>query len=226
MKIGKIPADKGMMLVTSMIKTGYVADVSGLCRTRISQGKANTPNKGFTADNIERLQSAIKYIAEELMTVKVSSEDTRDDLIALREKVCLPYIFQDMMGKPIDWSKSRISKKVNARKGGRTFTMLNHFTEEDVRQINEAIQTIARTLMSIELTDERNEERLSCKTDGSNEGLLSCKTDEEKFVGHNDSACESNKICGHNKSIVSLAPEEADLLLYEEEILNSLECNS
>lgn len=161
MKIGKIPADKGMMLVTSMIKTGYVADVSEVNRSRISQGQTHPLKNGkpiyYTANNIERLQSVIKYIAEELMDVKVSSEDTRDDLIALRKKVCIPYIFKDIMGKPNCWFEKRLSLKVNVRKGGRTFTMLNHFTEEDVRQINEAIQTIARTLMSIELTDEYEE---------------------------------------------------------------------
>ena len=48
--------------------------------------------------------------------------------------------------------KNRMSQQVNRRKAGREYSMLGKFTNDEVRQINDAIRIIALTLLSIELT--------------------------------------------------------------------------
>lgn len=157
MEIKRLPADEAMCLVTTMIKNNYVAEVSGMLRSTLSQGQSHSLNNGkpfyYTERHLSLLRAAIKSIGEELLSVEIlDNGDVLAQLVELRKKVCLPYIFQTVMGKTEAWMKKRLSQKVNCRKAGREYSLLGKFTSDEVRQINDAIRIIALTLLSIELT--------------------------------------------------------------------------
>lgn len=157
MEIKRLPADEAMRLVTSMIKTNYLVEVSGVSRTQLSMGQSHSLNNGkpfyYTESHLSLLRAAIKSIGEELLSVEIlDNGDALAQLVELRKKVCLPYIFQTVMGKKEHWMKNRMSQQVNRRKAGREYSMLGKFTSDEVRQINDAIRIIALTLLSVELT--------------------------------------------------------------------------
>ena len=153
----RLPADEAMRLVTSMIKNNYVAEVTNMLPNVISRGQSHTVMNGkpfyYTERHLSLLRAAIKFIGEELLSVEIlDNGDVLAQLVELRKKVCLPYIFQTVMGKSEDWQKKRMSQQVHCRKAGREYSMLGKFTSDEVRQINDAIRIIALTLLSVELT--------------------------------------------------------------------------
>lgn len=157
MEIKRLPADEAIAFVTSMIKNNYLSKVSGIPGTLLSMGKSHSLNNGkpyyYTERHLSLLRAAIKSIGEELLSVEIlDNGDVLAQLVELRKKVCLPYIFQTVMGKAASWQMRRVSSKVDTRKGGREYTFLGKFTSDEVRQINDAIRIIALTLLSIELT--------------------------------------------------------------------------
>lgn len=160
LSIQKMPADKGMRLVTSMIKAGYISERTGIHASNISKGMTHIMKKGkpyyYISADVVLLQHAIKDIGKELLDVVVEDNgQVTEQIKELRKKICIPYVFQVLMGKSAQWQRMRISAKVNRRtESGKTYTMLNKFTHEDVEQINDAIRTIALTLCSIELTED------------------------------------------------------------------------
>lgn len=160
LSIKKMPADKGMRFVTSMIKTGYISECSGICVSYISRGMTHVVMNGtpyyYRSVDVQLLQQTIKCIGKELLDVTVEDNgQVTEQIKELRKKICIPYIFQVLMGKSKAWQRIRISVKAGHKsKSGKTYTMLNKFTHEDVEQINDAIRTIALTLCSIELTED------------------------------------------------------------------------
>lgn len=153
----RLPADEAIAFVTSMIKNNYLSKVSGIPGTLLSMGKSHSLNNGkpyyYTERHLSLLLAAIKSIGEELLSVEIlDNGDVLAQLVELRKKVCLPYIFQTVMGKAASWQMRRVSSKVDTRKGGREYTFLGKFTSDEVRQINDAIRIIALTLLSVELT--------------------------------------------------------------------------
>jgi|GEM_PF-549849 len=163
----RLPAGEGVRLVTSMIKGGYLADKAGLHINILSLGQTHAIKNGkpyyFSTCNIEKISCAISQIAQELLSIKVlDNGDVLSQLIELRQKVCLPYIFQDCMGKSESWQRNRVSKKINSRKNGREYTMLGKFTSDEVCQINDAIRVIALTLLSIELVSDNPDDAKGC----------------------------------------------------------------
>lgn len=169
MKI-RIPADEGMRIVTRMVKAKYVEKVSCVNRCIISKGQSHKLNNGkpffFLDAHIEKLNMAINKIADELDKVEIRQGDVKAQLLIIRSIVCLRYVFQEEMGKSKSWQDHRLSKAyTKKKKDGTTHTMLNHFTNQDVKQINMAIKKIAEQLKSIQLTDEYEGEIKPCNND-------------------------------------------------------------
>ena len=151
--------------------------------------------KVFNAKHVLKLNKAIREIAQELLSVRITEEsDALSQLRELRDIICFPYIFQTIMGKSAYWHKRRLSQKVNVRKNGREYTLLGKFTEDEVRQINDAIRVIALNLLSLELT-----------------------TDYEKL----SSLAAPVAIDAHEQGEV-LSKDDADLLLYEAQIMDEI----
>ena len=159
MEIKRLPADEGVRLVTKMVKGYYLAEKAGLHINILSLGQTHAIKNGkpyyFSTSNIEKISCAINQIAQELLSIKVlDNGDVLSQLLELRKKVCLPYIFQEYMGKSPSWQKHRISDKAYCRRNGKIYNMLGKFTSDEVSQINDAIRVIALTLLSIELVSD------------------------------------------------------------------------
>lgn len=209
MEIKRLPADEAMRLVTSMIKNNYVAEVAKILPNVISRGQSHTVMNGkpfyYTEHHLSSLRVAIKSIGEELLSVDIlDNGDALAQLVELRKKVCLPYIFQTVMGKSEDWQKKRMSQQVHCRKAGREYSLLGKFTSDEVRQINDAIRIIALTLLSVELTTDY------APLPGPSDDVAEVDS-AKKGVG-SEEVCESGK-----KN--SLSDEELDLMIYEEMLL-------
>lgn len=213
MEIKRLPADEAMRLVTSMIKTNYLAKSANLHPAVISRGQSHALMNGkpfyYTEHHLSLLRAAIKSIGEELLGVEIlDNGDVLAQLVELRKKVCLPYIFQTVMGKAASWQMRRVSSKVDTRKGGREYTFLGKFTSDEVRQINDAIRIIALTLLSVELTTDYVP--------------LPDPSDDVAEVDFAKKEVGSEEVCESGKKN-SLSDEELDLMIYEEMLLQENE---
>lgn len=231
MEIKRLPADEGVRLATKMVKGYYLAEKAGLHINILSLGQTHAIKNGkpyyFSISNIEKISCAINQIAQELLSVRIlDNGDVLSQLIELRQKVCLPYIFQDCMGKSESWQRNRVSKKINSRKNGREYTMLGKFTSDEVCQINDAIRVIALTLLSIELVS----------GNPNNSETPTQSVDIESNAKDKSDHCIAEAISGTLSSAegevshVDIKPSmpnddfgDADLLLYEEMMLAEME---
>ena len=231
MEIKRLPASEGVCLVTKMVKSGYLSKRSSIVYSVLSIAKNRKvvagKQKAFNAEHILKLNNAIREIAQELLSVRITEEsDVLIQLRELRDVVCFPYVFQTIMGKSADWQKLRLSKKVSARKNGREYTMLGKFTSDEVCQINDAIRVIALTLLSIELvSDNPNNSETPTQS-------VDIKSNAKDKSDH----CIAETISGTLSSAegevshVDIKPSmpnddfgDADLLLYEEMMLAEME---
>lgn len=162
----RLPAGEGVRLVTSMIKGGYLAARACVDQAILSAGQTHSVRNGkpyyYNEKDITSFSEAIRSIGAELLDVRIEEECVLSQLVGLREKVCLPYVFQVYMGKSDSWQKRRISTRVNTRKNGREYSMLGKFTSDEVSQINDAIRVIALTLLSIELVSDNPDDAKGC----------------------------------------------------------------
>lgn len=163
----RLPAGEGVRLVTSMIKGGYLSAESSIHQAVLSAGQTHSIRSGkpyyYRLQEIEALSKAVRSIGAELLNFQVlDNGDVLSQLLELRKKVCLPYIFQEYMGKSPSWQKHRISDKAYCRRNGKIYNMLGKFTSDEVSQINDAIRVIALTLLSIELVSDNPDDAKGC----------------------------------------------------------------
>ena len=231
MEIKRLPAGEGVRLVTSMIKGGYLSAESSIHQAVLSAGQTHSIRSGkpyyYRLQEIEALSKAVRSIGAELLNFQVlDNGDVLSQLLELRKKVCLPYIFQEYMGKSPSWQKHRISDKAYCRRNGKIYNMLGKFTSDEVSQINDAIRVIALTLLSIELVSDNP----------NNSEMPTQSVDIKSNTKNKSDHCIAETISGTLSSAegevshVDIKPSmpnddfgDADLLLYEEMILAEME---
>ena len=154
---------EGLEYVFTMLKTDYFGSfmrskasgrsvasciVNSLYQTKTIQY--------YTPEGVKYLQDVLNDIVASLAKVSITSEPQSEEQFplcygedyvskfkVLGKVIKLPYLFQNLLGKTENYQKMKLSRK--------TDRYYNAFKEEELKQINAAIRTIAINIASINL---------------------------------------------------------------------------
>ncbi|MBP5479931.1 MAG: hypothetical protein J6Y15_11295, partial [Bacteroidaceae bacterium] len=147
----------------SMLKGGYIGSfmkTKSTGRHVVSCISNNSPTSEvlqyYSLEGVRYLQNVLNDIVASLAKVSITSEPQSEEQFplcygedyvskfkVLGKVIKLPYLFQNLLGKTEGYQKMKLS-----RKSDRYYNM---FKEEELKQINSAIRTIAINIASINL---------------------------------------------------------------------------
>ena len=142
---------KGLPMVLEKIKSVALSAVIGKSNAwmnnKMNRYILNGKVSEFTEPDIPLINNALQLLGDEIAQSIVRYSDDREAVILqvkqLATVICMPYIYETVMGKGRQWYNSRVLARVPGRK-------VCVFKEDDILKINMAAMQIANELRSIE----------------------------------------------------------------------------
>lgn len=144
---------KGLPMVLEKVKSVALSAVIGKSNAwmnnKMNRYILNGKVSEFTESDIPLINNALQLLGDEIAQSIVQYSDDREAVILqvkqLATVICMPYIYENVMGKGRQWYNSRVLARVPGRK-------VCVFKEDDILKINMAAMQIANELRSIEFT--------------------------------------------------------------------------
>lgn len=159
MKINSLPVSEALSFIKERITLDFIASRMGVKSVVLSAARNHTIKNGkpyyLPVERTEQLRAIVRDIANELTsTCFDKSQDVADRLNVLKVNgLNIRYLTCNLLNKQYNWMNVRLSERSYTVKG-RDYCYYNSFSDEDVRNINNALRTIALELLSLEILDE------------------------------------------------------------------------
>ena len=142
---------KGLPMVLEKVKSVALSAVIGKSNAwmnnKMNRYILNGKVSEFTESDMPLINNALQLLGDEIAQSIVQYSNDREAVILqvkqLATVICMPYIYETVMGKGRQWYNSRVLARVPGRK-------VCVFKEDDILKINMAAMQIANELRSIE----------------------------------------------------------------------------
>ena len=167
---------EGLTYATGLIRSNYIGlflkspksgyfDISSIINSRDRNGISFY----YSPEGVKYLQNVLNDIVASLAKVSITSEPQSEEQFplcygedyvskfkVLGKVIKLPYLFQNLLGKKGKWQRMHLSDRGDF--------YYNKFKEEELKQINAGIRTIAINIASINLVyDEELEKSIRAR---------------------------------------------------------------
>lgn len=142
---------EGMDVISEILTTTWIAELSGIKYQCVSRSIKHTLNNGkpvyFKEEHVQPLNDMIENAVEMIGTIKLDDENYFDVLKVWSKRVKPTYLVEKQMGKTISWKKMHFSDIKKERYYGK-------FSEKELLEFQFAFREVAAKLASIRLVSD------------------------------------------------------------------------
>lgn len=148
----KVPCTQGLDILCEFLSGRYLAEVTGVHRNFIAQGRTHSKLNGVpfycSEEHVRKINEAIPRMVEMLESIDLTPENMFDVMREHMGKINMPTLFVDHMGRGRRFMTIRLNETSHEKYYGR-------FTEKDCADAMLAIRSYAAKIESLELVCDR-----------------------------------------------------------------------
>lgn len=149
----KMSVDKYLPMVRKMIKSVVIArEISkshSWLNNKMNHREINGKPLEFVGKDIDLLNNGMHAIGVKLLQMRILYSNDREFVIeqvkSISEIICMPYIYNTIIGKNRQWYSNRMKNATPGKKK-------TSFSADDIFHLNMAVIDIANKLLAIEIT--------------------------------------------------------------------------